>query len=93
MTGSSLLSLLTPSGIDVVREKIKMFAQKKVSLPEGFHKIVLLDEADSMTPAAQQALRRIMELYSSSTRFALACNLSSKIIEPIQVGQESAVNA
>ena len=72
-------------GIDVVREKIKLFAQSKVSLPEGSHKLVLLDEADSMTPAAQQALRRIMELYSSTTRFALVCNISSKIIEPIQV--------
>lgn len=38
--------LFNDSGIDVVREKIKMFAQKKVSLPEGRHKIVLLDEAD-----------------------------------------------
>jgi replication factor C subunit 2/4 len=37
-----------------------------------------------MTPGAQQALRRIIEIYSSSTRFALACNISSKIIEPIQ---------
>mmetsp|Transcript_1741 Transcript_1741/g.4047 ORF Transcript_1741/g.4047 Transcript_1741/m.4047 type:complete len:320 (-) Transcript_1741:276-1235(-) len=71
-------------GIDVVRNKIKMFAQKKVTLPKGRHKIIILDEADSMTASAQQALRRTMELYSSSTRFALACNISSKIIEPIQ---------
>ena len=71
-------------GIDVVRNKIKMFAQKKVTLPPGRHKIILLDEADSMTSAAQQALRRTMELYSTTTRFALACNASEKIIEPIQ---------
>ncbi|KAL4432809.1 hypothetical protein ABPG77_008135 [Micractinium sp. CCAP 211/92] len=71
-------------GIDVVRNKIKMFAQQKVTLPPGCHKIVILDEADSMTPGAQQALRRTMEIYSSTTRFALACNTSSKIIEPIQ---------
>jgi len=38
-------------GIDVVRNKIKMFAQKKVTLPPGRHKIILLDEADSMTSA------------------------------------------
>lgn len=71
-------------GIDVVRNRIKMFAQKKVSLPAGRHKIVILDEADSMTASAQQAMRRTMEIYSSTTRFALACNISSKIIEPIQ---------
>ncbi|KAJ7952362.1 Replication factor C subunit like [Quillaja saponaria] len=69
-------------GIDVVRNKIKMFAQKKVTLPPGRHKIVILDEADSMTSGAQQALRRTMEIYLNSTRFALACNTSSKIIEP-----------
>jgi replication factor C subunit 2/4 len=61
-----------------------MFAQKKVTLPPGKQKIIILDEADSMTAAAQQALRRTMEIYSSTTRFALACNMSSKIIEPIQ---------
>jgi len=71
-------------GIDVVRNKIKMFAQKKVTLPAGRHKIIILDEADNMTAGAQQALRRTMELYSSTTRFALACNQSSKVIEPIQ---------
>jgi replication factor C subunit 2/4 len=71
-------------GIDVVRNKIKMFAQKKVTLPPGKHKLIILDEADSMTSAAQQALRRTMEIYSSTTRFAIACNMSTKIIEPIQ---------
>lgn len=71
-------------GIDVVRNKIKAFAQKKVTLPPGRHKIVILDEADSMTPGAQQALRRTMEIFSNTTRFALACNMSNKIIEPIQ---------
>lgn len=71
-------------GIDVVRNKIKMFAQQKVTLPASRHKIVILDEADSMTEGAQQALRRTMEIYSSTTRFALACNTSEKIIEPIQ---------
>jgi len=40
-------------GIDVVRGKIKMFAQHKVTLPPGRHKIVILDEADSMTSGKQ----------------------------------------
>jgi len=71
-------------GIDVVRNKIKMFAQQKINLPPGKHKVIILDEADNMTKAAQQALRRTMEIYSNTTRFALACNISSKIIEPIQ---------
>ncbi|TIA91128.1 hypothetical protein E3P99_01233 [Wallemia hederae] len=71
-------------GIDVVRNRIKSFAQKKIQLPAGRHKIVILDEADSMTSGAQQALRRTMEIYSNTTRFAFACNQSNKIIEPIQ---------
>ena len=71
-------------GIDVVRNQIKHFAQKKCQLPPGRQKIIILDEADSMTAGAQQALRRTMELYSNSTRFAFACNQSNKIIEPLQ---------
>lgn len=71
-------------GIDVVRNQIKQFAQKKCHLPPGRHKIIILDEADAMTAGAQQALRRTMELYSNTTRFAFACNQSNKIIEPLQ---------
>ncbi|CAK9828117.1 Replication factor C subunit 2 [Anthophora retusa] len=78
------LNASSDRGIDVVRNKIKMFAQKRVNLPKGKHKIIILDEADSMTEGAQQALRRTMEIYSNTTRFALACNNSEKIIEPIQ---------
>ncbi|ODV86801.1 hypothetical protein CANARDRAFT_195883 [[Candida] arabinofermentans NRRL YB-2248] len=71
-------------GIEIVRNKIKQFAQKKVILPSGIHKIIILDEADSITPGAQQALRRTMEIYSNTTRFIFACNLSNKLIEPLQ---------
>lgn len=71
-------------GIDTVRDRIKKFSVQKVNLPEGRHKIVILDEADSMTESAQQALRVIISDSSSTTRFVLACNDSSKIIEAIQ---------
>ena len=68
----------------MVRETIKTFAQRQVNLPKGMTKIIILDEADSLTEGAQQALRMIMSNYSDTTRFVLSCNLSSKIIEPIQ---------
>ena len=72
-------------GIDTVRHTIKMFCKKNVSLGNSSaHKLVLLDEADNMTPNAQQALRRVIEIYSSKTRFLFACNTSSRIIEAIQ---------
>lgn len=71
-------------GIDVIRNKITTFCKKKVTLPEKAYKIIFLDEVDYMTPIAQQALRRIIELYTSSTRFIMACNSSSNIIEAIQ---------
>jgi len=70
-------------GINVVREKVKSFARTK-SLGRVPFKVIFLDEADALTPEAQQALRRTMENYSATCRFILSCNYSSKIIDPIQ---------
>jgi DNA polymerase III delta prime subunit len=69
-------------GIDVVRDRIKNFARSSFG---GFdYRIIFLDEADSLTDAAQSALRRTMEQFSDNTRFILSCNYSSRIIDPIQ---------
>ena len=70
-------------GINIVREKVKNFARTK-SLGNVPFKVIFLDEADALTPEAQQALRRTMENYSTTCRFVLSCNYSSKIIDPIK---------
>jgi replication factor C small subunit len=70
-------------GIDVVRHKIKEFARTAPMGGAPF-KIIFLDEADALTPDAQAALRRTMEMYSKICRFILSCNYVSRIIEPIQ---------
>ena len=70
-------------GIDVVRQKVKDFARTKAIGNVPF-KVIFLDEADALTKEAQQALRRTMENYTSTCRFVMSCNYSSKILDPIQ---------
>ncbi|MBD3350717.1 MAG: replication factor C small subunit, partial [Candidatus Lokiarchaeota archaeon] len=70
-------------GIDVVRGVIKDFARTG-SLGSVPFKIIFLDECDSLTKEAQQALRRTMENFTHNVRFVLSANFSSKIIDPIQ---------
>ncbi|KAL3312001.1 replication factor C subunit 4 [Cichlidogyrus casuarinus] len=74
-------------GIQVIREKVKKFAQIAVAQPKNkdipSFKLIVLDEADSMTTAAQAALRRIMETELRTTRFCLTCNYITRIIDPI----------
>ncbi len=70
-------------GIDVVRNKVKDFARTKAMGNVPF-KIIFLDECDALTKEAQQALRRTMENNTSTCRFIMAANYSSKIIDPIQ---------
>lgn len=70
-------------GISAVREEIKGFAEKLSLFNQGI-KLIILDEADSMTFDAQFALRRIIEKYSDTTRFCLVCNYENKIINPIK---------
>ncbi|KAI9828714.1 MAG: Subunit of heteropentameric Replication factor C (RF-C) [Thelocarpon impressellum] len=79
-------------GISIVREKVKDFARMQLSNPPPTYrdrypcppyKIIILDEADSMTQDAQSALRRTMETYSKITRFCLICNYVTRIIDPL----------
>ena len=79
-------------GISIVREKVKDFARMQLSNPPPDYKdrypcppykIIILDEADSMTQDAQSALRRTMETYSKITRFCLICNYVTRIIDPL----------
>jgi replication factor C small subunit len=67
-------------GIDAMRDRITNFIQM---IPFGEFKVVLLDEADFLTPPAQASLRGIMEEYSDTSRFVLTCNYPNKIIPAI----------
>ncbi|KAH8833093.1 P-loop containing nucleoside triphosphate hydrolase protein [Flagelloscypha sp. PMI_526] len=70
-------------GIDVVREQIKQFAETRTLFSKNF-KLIILDEADMMTTAAQAALRRVIEQYTRNVRFCIICNYVNKIIPAIQ---------
>ena len=70
-------------GIDVIRNRVKDYAAVS-SIGNVPFKIIFLDEADALTKDAQGALRRTIEKFTSSCRFILSCNYSSKIIEPVQ---------
>jgi replication factor C subunit 3/5 len=70
-------------GINSVRDDIKGFAEKTNMFQKGI-KLIILDEVDAMTFDAQFALRRIIELYSTTVRFCLICNYENKIIPAIR---------
>ena len=65
------------NSVENVRDKITNFVQ---TMPFGEFKVVLLDEADYISPNGQAALRGVMETYASSARFILTCNYPNKII-------------
>ena len=79
-TGFLELNASESRSLDTVRTRVKGFAQSS-AVP---WKVVALDEVDNMTRAAQQALRRIMEVFSADCRFVFTCNVSSKLIEALQ---------
>lgn len=83
---SAQLNASDDRGIDVVRGQIKAFASTRnvFSTQKDTFKLVILDEADAMTQAAQAALRRVMEQYTRNVRFCIICNYVNKIIPAIQ---------
>jgi DNA polymerase III delta prime subunit len=68
------------NSVDTIRTKIKNFAATMSFKPM---KIIVLDEADFITPQAQAALRNLMEVFSKNTRFILTCNYVERIIDPL----------
>jgi replication factor C small subunit len=65
------------NSVDTIRDKITNFVS---TMPFGIFKVVLLDEADYITPNGQAALRGVMETYHASARFILTCNYPNKVI-------------
>ena len=65
------------NGVDMIRKKISAFSE---TMPWGDFKVILLDEADHISPEGQAALRGVMEQYHASVRFILTCNYPNMII-------------
>ena len=65
------------NSVDTIRDKITGFVQ---TMPFGAFKVVLLDEADYISPNGQAALRGVMETYHASARFILTCNYPNRVI-------------
>ncbi len=65
------------NGVDMIRKKICAFSE---TMPWGEFKVILLDEADHISPEGQAALRGVMEQYHASVRFILTCNYPNMII-------------
>ena len=65
------------NSVDTIRDKITGFVQ---TMPFGAFKVVLLDEADYMSPNGQAALRGVMETYHATARFILTCNYPNRVI-------------
>lgn len=70
-------------GIDIIRNQIYQFVNSKPLFSTGL-KIVVLDEVDYMTKNAQQALKYLIQGFTSDIRFCLICNYISRIYEPLQ---------
>ena len=70
-------------GIDIIRSQISQFVNSKTLFNKGM-KFVILDEVDYMTKNAQQALRYLLQSYSTTVRFCLICNYISRIDEGLQ---------
>jgi replication factor C small subunit len=74
------------NGVDNMRDKINNFV---ALTPWGKQRVVLLDEADGLTPDAQKILRGVMEQYSQSSRFMITCNYPHRIIPAIHSRSQS----
>ena len=81
-TDMMFLNASMENGIDEVRTKIQSFASTTALF--GDYKVLLLDEADNLTPDAQKALRALIEAHQNNCRFILTCNYPHKLIAPLR---------